>query len=186
MKEIWRTIKGYEGLYEVSDLGHIRSVERDIIRNGRPAHLKAVVLSPNRTQRYYHVTLSKNGVMRSRTIHSLVAEAFLQNRLQGEEVDHINEDTTDNRACNLRWMDIHTNRSRSKGKKETYDMSMAGNPRAKMVYCYSPDGELIEVYSCAKEVSKEMGINYSTLRSRLQRDSCIINNFKYTYYEAAS
>lgn len=186
MKEIWKAIKGYEGLYEVSNLGRVRSVERIIIRNGRPAHLKAVVLSPSRAQRYCRIALCKNGKTKSRTIHSLVAEAFLPKRCCGEEVDHINEDTMDNRACNLRWIDIHTNRSRSKSKNGLYDKSMGSNPRAKMVFCYSPEGELIEVYACAKEISKETGINYSTLRRRLQLDSCTINNIKYTYYEIAA
>ena len=93
--EFWAEIEGYEGLYEVSDLGRVKSywknkTEGEILRPGK-----------NRGG-YFYVFLCKNGV-KKKTIHRLVANAFLSNPEKKETVDHINRDKRDNRACNLRF-----------------------------------------------------------------------------------
>lgn len=97
MREQWKDIKGYEGLYQVSDLGNVRSMNyrcTGIVQN----------LSPGVSNRgYFLVGLSKNGKGKSKTIHRLVAEAFIDNFDNKETVNHIDENKCNNHLINLEW-----------------------------------------------------------------------------------
>ena len=104
--EIWKDIKGYEGDYQVSNLGRVRSLDRvqDIPnRWGGVTHRckKGVMLKPcfDGKKNYLHITLKNH----SRDIHRLVAETFIPNPNNYTEVNHKNEDKTDNRVNNLEW-----------------------------------------------------------------------------------
>jgi hypothetical protein len=95
MAEKWKAIKGYEGLYEVSDLGRVRSLKR-ATTSGKV--LKGV---PDKDG-YIYVSLSKNNIKRRYSVHRLVAAAFIQNdNPQKTVINHRNEDKQDNRAENL-------------------------------------------------------------------------------------
>lgn len=99
--ERWLPVSGYEVAYEVSDRGAIRSIDRRDRRGRRwPGKLLAPTL---RDDGYYDVRLSLDGVVRTRKVHQLVAEAFIGPRPDGEEVRHRNGDSTDNRASNLHY-----------------------------------------------------------------------------------
>jgi len=108
--ETWRDVPGYEGLYQVSDQGRVKSVD-GIRFNGHVRHLfKGRVLSQaGKTARYYHVVLSKDCKLKTRKVHELVAEVFLppcpgKRGRAGWHIDHINNDPKDNRAVNLQWL----------------------------------------------------------------------------------
>ena len=93
MKEIWKPVPGYEGYYEVSNLGRVKSLRSNRLR----------VLSPN-SRKYLGLQLYKDGKANSVHVHRLVAEVFCE-RLEGKDVvDHINSNKNDNRAENLRWV----------------------------------------------------------------------------------
>lgn len=93
-KEIWRDVKNYEGLYEVSDLGNVRNARTKRVLKPRP----------QTAHKYLTVNLYKDGKMTTVLIHRLVAEAFCDNPDNLNEVDHINSIPTDNRADNLRYV----------------------------------------------------------------------------------
>lgn len=106
MKEKWKPVKGYEGLYEVSDLGNVRSLPR---RAGT-FHIKGRTLKQFKSRNgYLLVCLSKEGIQKTIGAHRLVAEAFVKNPEHKKTVNHINEDKTDNRACNLEWLTLREN-----------------------------------------------------------------------------
>ena len=105
--EQWKAVVGYEGLYEVSSHGNVRSIKRDII-------LKLV---KNKKTGYLNVTLCKDGKAKCFRIHRLVAIAFIPNPDNKETVNHIDEDKTNNHVCNLEWNTHKENTRHSKCKK---------------------------------------------------------------------
>lgn len=111
--EIWKDVIGYEGIYQVSHLGSIKSLSRIILRNGKyPFISKEITLKKCLNNRgYLTVNLSKNGNKKVRTVHQLVAEAFLGHTPCGYElvVDHKNNIKTDNRFENLHIVTARVN-----------------------------------------------------------------------------
>ena len=93
--EKWKDVKGYEGLYQVSDLGRIKS-----FKTSRP---KALTVQPD-SRGYLQIGLVKDGKRKNFKVHRLVAKAFINNEFNKPQVNHINEDKTDNRAVNLEWV----------------------------------------------------------------------------------
>ena len=182
--EIWKDIPSFCGAYQASNMGRIRSLDRDVyINNGKKAHIRKIkgrVLSPY-MQNYMRVNLSLNGETHSFLVHRLVAETFLGKPKEGYEVDHINENKEDNRVDNLRWITSFENKSRStKGRYRRSSQHLSNNPKAKMVFG-SINDTVVERYACAKELSIVKGVNYSTLKSQLQEKRCIINGIIYHY-----
>ena len=103
MIEEWRSIEGYEGLYEVSSYGRVRSLDRYDNRN---YFRKGKVLSPGKTPNgYLVVVLSCNEKQKTITVHRLVAQAFIPNPDNLLEVNHKDEDKTNNSVDNLEWCD---------------------------------------------------------------------------------
>ena len=106
MEELWKQIDGYEGYYEVSNTGLVRSIGRNVIRSDGVVHHrvgKNKKPTPNKDG-YLTVKLSKNGVDTRVTIHSLVAAAFVDGYFDGAEVNHKDFNRTNNNASNLEWV----------------------------------------------------------------------------------
>lgn len=101
--EEWRPVKGYEGQYEVSSLGRVRSLDRTVVRNGKERQLKSRILGCNVTSKNSpgYPTVGLNH--RTAYVHHLVLEAFAGPRPPRHEACHCNGIRTDNRAANLRW-----------------------------------------------------------------------------------
>lgn len=96
LNEIWKPVVGFEGLYEVSNLGNVKGVKRQGSSGG--------ILSPAvRKDGYLHVNLRKNGNAGMFLVHRLVAEAFIPNREFKEQVNHIDGKRSNNLAENLEW-----------------------------------------------------------------------------------
>lgn len=111
LEEIWRDIDEYEGYYQISNLGNVKSLPRVIVRdNGRIHTVREKILKPGKDRGgYQFVILSKDGKTKTYTIHRLVASAFLENPNNYEQVNHIDEDKTNNVVSNLEWCDAKYN-----------------------------------------------------------------------------
>lgn len=102
--ENWREIQGYEGLYEVSDLGRVRSLDRYV-----PNRWKTTTFKPGRmmifdtSDRYLRVYLSKDGLRERYSVHILVIETFVGPRPDGHEARHLDGDNRHNALSNLAW-----------------------------------------------------------------------------------
>ena len=104
MKEKWVDIKGYEGLYQISNLGNLKTLERDYINNfGYKVHVKEKLMSYSVRSGYYVVVLHKNGARKSKQIHRLVAQHFLNNPENKPIVNHKDFNIKNNLVSNLEW-----------------------------------------------------------------------------------
>lgn len=104
MEEIWKDIKGYEGLYQVSNLGRVKSLERTKENHSKKQIVKETIKKPSLTNKgYFKLSLSKFGKKEYYHIHKLVAETFIPNKENKPTVDHIDRNKTNNNVSNLRW-----------------------------------------------------------------------------------
>ncbi len=104
VSERWAPVQGYEGIYEVSDLGRVRSLDRLVSNSGKVDHVSGRVLTPNFTGKgYLFVNLCRNGDRKMAYVHRLVAAAFLP-LSDAPHVNHIDSVKTNNVASNLEWV----------------------------------------------------------------------------------
>lgn len=99
--EVWKDIAGYEGLYQVSNKGNIYSVEREDSRGNKCGG--RTLKTTHNSKGYLKLDLSKNGIKKTRTVHRLVAQAFIPNQNNYLEINHKDENKTNNNVENLEW-----------------------------------------------------------------------------------
>ena len=172
--EIWKPVVGYEGLYECSNMGNVRSLNyrhTNIIKN--------LSLSLNKDG-YVQVNLWKNCKGKVLAVHRLVAEAFVPNPNNKPEIDHINTDKTDNTVwlnedgsvnyekTNLRWVTKKENMNNPLTIKDLSKIRI-GNENAKSIYRavlqYTKDGKLIKEWASMNSAARELKINKSGIYS---------------------
>lgn len=157
-EEKWKDIVGYEGLYQVSNLGNIKSLN---YRNTGEEKIRKLVIDK---YGYFVVSLRVNGKSKQHFVHRLVAQAFMPNPDNKPHIDHINTDKTDNRVCNLRWVTQKENSNNpltvdKKKKNHRYGVTGINNVRSTVVLQFSKDGEFIKKWDCITDVQRELGIN---------------------------
>ena len=165
--EIWKDIEGYEGFYQISDLGRVRSLERDVFSpNGIVMrHIEEKILVPALNGRgYLFVVLHKNGKKKNIKVHRLVAEAFIPNPENKSQINHKNEVKTDNFVDNLEWCDAQYNinfGTRIERQKQTFkDNCKSGKiKRVKKVFCV----ELNKTFDYAKSAEEELGVCWKSI-----------------------
>lgn len=106
MEEVWKDIPNYEGLYQVSNLGRVRGLDRMTqCKNIPPFFIKGVELVLSKCAGgYFYCHLSKNNKKKSYSVHRLVATTFIPNPNHYRDVNHKNGDKSDNRVSNLEWL----------------------------------------------------------------------------------
>ena len=149
IEEIWRPVVGYEGLYEVSNTGRVRSLDRYVKGKGYRLH-KGKVLSPIKNKDgYLTVNLCCNGKIQHKTIHRLVIQTFIPNPDNLPEVNHLDEDKTNNSVDNLEWCTCSYNNNYGT-LRERISKRMS-----KAIVCV----ELNKLFYSQKEASKSMNID---------------------------
>ena len=107
--EIWKEIPGYKGLYEVSNYGQIKSIERLEKCGNKTRIRKARILKQSLRRGYLFVSLCKNGRKENVVIHRIVSLLFIPNPNNMSEVDHIDGNKINNKVSNLRWVTAKQN-----------------------------------------------------------------------------
>lgn len=151
--EEWRPVVGYEGLYEVSDWGNVRNRYSKVLKAG------------NNGNGYCYVCLCKNGSKNNNYVHRLVAEAFIPNPDNLPEVNHIDENKSNNAYCNLEWCDRKYNLEYSSVHEKVTET------KRKPVYQYTLDDKLVKKWDSMMECEK-----YGFLASSIGKCA---NNIKY-------
>lgn len=173
MDEIWKDVVGYEGLYQVSDLGRVRSLDRKTRIKHKARIFKGAILKPilKKSTGYYVVSLHNNGKQKQQHVHRLVAESFCERKAGQDVVDHINTNTTDNRAENLRWTTtkgnvnnpISAKRRTDAVRKACQGMFGANHPVSKAVLQLTMSGKLIKRWACASDAVRELGADSGSI-----------------------
>ena len=153
--EIWKDCKGYEGLYQVSNLGRIWSIKGQ-------RYLKGCEDKDG----YLRINLkAKNGKAKTERVHRLVAIAFIPNPLGLPVVNHKDENKQNNAVDNLEWCSVRYNNIYSKGKS---------------IICV----ELNRVFDCSQSAMRELGINGSDIRKCCKGQAKTAGGYHWRYYYA--
>ena len=152
--EIWKDIPNYEGIYQASNLGRIKSLERIDVRGHR---VKEKILKPSRDRYgYYQVILCKNSKLKAYRVHRLVWSAFNGQIPENMQVNHINEIKSDNRLENLNLMTCKENINYGTGIERRVKKRINGKC-SKPVLQFTLDNILIKEYPSIKQVERETG-----------------------------
>lgn len=170
VKEIWRYIDGYEGLYQVSNFGNVRTLKFG----------KKRILKPSKDKdNYLKVTLCKDGKLKTYKIHRLAAFAFIP-KIEGKNhVDHIDGNRQNNNVNNLRWCNQKENNNFDLARKHKSEATKgrigawkgktgALHNSSKAVLCV----ELNKVFGSVREAERELNINHSSI------SECCLNKRK--------
>lgn len=154
-EEIWCPIKGYEGLYEVSDKGRVRSLKFG----------KERILNPhNNSCGYHQVILCKNVEYKAYLVHRLVAQTFIPNPDNLPQVNHKDEDKENNKVENLEWCSKKYNINYGSRNQRVSD-KMTNGKLSKSVLQYSKSGEFIQEWKSTMDVKRNLGYNQGNISS---------------------
>ena len=151
--EEWRDVVGYEGRYQVSSMGRVKSLERKVKHwCGGERIQKERILKPCADRGgYLRIGLCDGEKQKTFKVHRLVCEAFHENPDNKPQVNHINEIKTDNRASNLEWATARENSNFGTRNERL------GKAQSKPVAQYTLDGELVKIWPSTIEVQRKTG-----------------------------
>lgn len=160
MDEIWKDIPGYEGLYQASNLGRIKSLDRVIMRkNGFPQTWKGRILKPKHYPNgYLFVNLHTSQKAFDFLVHRAVAITFIPNPNKYPNINHKDENKENNSINNLEWCTQKYNLNYGNCKEKQKE-SKIQRGYIKTIYQYSLDGNLIASYESCSEATRKTGIN---------------------------
>ena len=178
-KEIWKDIPNYEGIYQASNLGRIKSLER--FRkgaNGSLVTVKEKILKPQISNKgYYLIGLRKQSIVKRYLVHRLVYEAFNGQIPEGLQVNHINEIKIDNRLSNLNLMTAKENSNWGTG------IERQAKKLSKVVLQFTLDEILVKEYASAMQVERETGFNNGNIVKCCNGKQKTAYGFKWKYKE---
>ena len=164
MEEIWKDFDGYKGLYQVSNMGNVKSLERNVWCGRGYYKAPERILKPSKTNwGYLRVTLYKDGKSKHYLVHRLVASAFCENPHGYNNVNHKDENKQNNKASNLEWCDssynnTYNDRAKKAGRKLRNDPN-----RSKAVIAIDKITGLIIEFPSAHEASRQTKINQGNI-----------------------
>lgn len=175
MREEWRDVVGYEGLYQVSNLGRVKGVARKVNRNGHMVSVPERLLNQNdNTNGYLRVSLSKGNHTKQAFVHRLVAEAFVDNPKGCKYIDHLDNDRHNNHVDNLAWCTQSENIAASYARGQRKYVPMSEEARARVTKKIAKpvvrsDGKIYpSVTSAAKDLGVTMAMVSHVLNGRAQ------------------
>ena len=192
MIEIWKDVKGYEGLYQVSNHGKVKSVKRKG-KNGRYYGGKTKILTPSKSGGYLTVGLSKGSFSKTYLVHRLVADVFIPNPLNKKEINHIDGDKHNNNIDNLEWNTRLENMRHAKTHnllkpkkgKEHYLFQRYGSTHhnAKKIVQLDLCDNIIKIWECGADIERELGIPKSNICKCCKGERKKASGYKWRYIE---
>lgn len=175
MREEWRDIVGYEGLYQVSNLGRVKGVARKVNRNCHMVSVPERFLNQSdNTNGYLRVSLSKDNHVKQAFVHRLVAEAFVDNPKGYKYIDHLDSDRHNNKPDNLVWCTQSENIAAAYSRGRRKYVPMSDEARARVIKSIAKpvvrsDGKIYpSVTSAARDLGVTMAMVSHVLNGRAQ------------------
>lgn len=186
MNEVWKPIENYEGYYEISNTGKIKSLERKAnTKNSSSRKVNSRDIKLTNNGMYYVVGLAKSGRTRQHYVHRLVAQAFIPNPENLKFVNHKDGDKLNNKVDNLEWCTIEYNNRHAfknglikiaKGRENKMFGRYGKNAnKSKPVYQYDLDYNFIKKWDCQRDVQRELGFSEKSI------SNCVLGNQKTAY-----
>lgn len=177
MEEIWKTIDGYEGYYQVSNMGRVKTLERwaEMVMKGTlcKRFVPERILNPSKDSfGYLVVGLCFNAKMKTNKVHRLVGAAFIPNPENKPQINHINAIKDDNRVENLEWATSKEDALHRVALKLQVNKKGADNPRSIPISQFTLDGTWVRDWAAAIEVQRETGFRQSSI------SACVKGNYK--------
>lgn len=158
MQEIWKDIKDYEGLYQVSNFGNVKSLPRKTNNQ----YNKGIIMKQMIYRGYSKVQLNKNGKIKWFAVHRLVAQAFLPNLDNKPQVNHIDGNKLNNNLSNLEWVTGSENQLHSyRILKNTPSMKNhygSNHVASKIIYQFDKNNNFIKKWNSIIEATNELNI----------------------------
>jgi len=191
MEEIWKDIKGYEGYYQISNLGNIKSLNRTIENKGAIGG-KYKIKGKSRSQSisktgYYICTLCKNGKERTFKVHRLIAEAFIDNPNNLPIINHKDGNKLNNSIDNLEWCDYSYN------NKEAYKQGLkesnlkwiieCNKRKRKKVNQYDLNNNFIKQYESINEAENQTKVHHINIIKVCKGQRITAGGYKWKYAE---
>ena len=164
-KEYWKPVVGYEGHYQVSNFGRVKSIKFG----------KEIILKQHIRRGYYSVGLSKNGILKRYSVHRLVAQAFIDNTDNLPQVNHKDENPLNNNVNNLEWCNSEYNNNYGTRNKRVSE-KMTNGKLSKPVLQYDLEGNLIREWASACECGRN-GFDTGAV------NACCNNKYKFEKYK---
>ena len=190
--EIWKPIPGYEGYYEASNTGLIRSVPRTIILKtkkleDRPCEYKSKILKPYLSQHNrsnilprQQIVLSVDGKTKSLQVHRLIAQTFIPNPNNYETVNHIDGNTFNNTVENLEWV------SKVDNIRHSFKNNLVHTQKP-VVQIDPKTNEIIKIYPGESEACRRIGISQGKIGRAIRRNgTCRGYKWKYVNNEGVT
>ena len=179
INEIWKDIKGYEGIYKISNLGNVKSLNYN--RKGKPKSLKPGV----DTHGYFYVNLTKNGKTKTTKIHRLVAETFVDNSFKKPCVNHIDGNKKNNHHSNLEYCTYQENTIHA-FKTGLQKPSMLGkfgkeHHGSVKINQYSLTGEFIRTWEGMNEAKRNLKISQGNISECCNKKRNSAGGYKWEY-----
>ena len=176
MEEIWKDIEEYEGIYQVSNYGRIKSLSRLIENSNNRTTKEKIKKETKDKDGYLLITLSKNGIKKTCKVHRLVAQAFIPNPLNKRTVNHKDGNKQNNILDNLEWM---TDKEQMKHCKEVLGWNPSKTKKSTRKVQRS-DGK---IYNSIKEASIDNNVFASNITMCCQQKCNTIGGYGWSYYE---
>ena len=177
--EVWKDIKEYKGLYQVSNIGNVRSLNK---KDSLGRRVKGKIMKPvKRKDGYLHITLHKNGKAKHFLIHRLVAEAFVENKNNYKEINHIDENKINNNINNLEWCNRSYNINYGEANKNRRKTLL--NRRGKKIIQFDKNGNEIKIFPSLMQVVRELGLSKSDLSQCCNGKRKTTGGYRWKYIE---
>lgn len=184
--EEWKDIKDFEGLYQVSNYGRVKSLERTRRLYSKEIYVPEIIRRNGCDMNGYQILpLNKDSKKYTKKIHRLVAESFISNPENKPCINHLNCNKNDNRVINLEWCTIKENNQYCCKVGHHYNPTLGkfrgDNPKSKKIVQKNKNDKIIKIWNCADDIADFLGVNRRTIGKCCRKEVKTVKGFILEY-----